>query len=326
MTPEATRARIEDLYRGVWATSALSVAASRGVLARLQQDAATIEELAHAARLQPSSVSAICGVLIALGLARQDGERVAIDEGLRAVIGEGALGPFADDVFATFAAARAPVHRAAAELDQVVGWDGDDAVLVRAQGRNSVTATKRMNMMVDMVPGLRERLTRPGATMLDVGSGAAGLCLAYAQMFPALRIVGLEPSATAIAEGRAAVAASGLGERIELRQQYGEQLSDDSAFTMAWVAQMFVPDDAIMPLLRSCHRALEPGGVLVTAAVASDGDDLGAAISRWRNAAWGGSVRTAAVVKSHLEASGFVGVAALPGPPGGTVTALIAHR
>lgn len=309
----------------MWATSALSVAASRGVLARLQQDAATIEELAEAARLQPSSVSAICGVLIALGLARQDGDRVAIDEGLRAVIGDGALGPFADDVFATLAAARAPAHRAAAELDQVVGWDGDDAVLVRAQGRNSATITKRMNMMVDRVPGLRDRLSRPGATMLDVGAGAAGLCLAFAQIFPTLRIVGLEPSATAIAEGRAAVAASGLADRIELRQEYGEQLSADSEFAMAWVAQMFVPDDAIMPLLRASLRALEPGGVLITAAIANDGDDLGAAVSRWRNAAWGGSVRTPAVVTAHLEASGFVGVTTLPGPPG-TLTAIIAHR
>ncbi|HET6585104.1 MAG TPA: hypothetical protein VFG69_16720, partial [Nannocystaceae bacterium] len=73
-------------------------------------------------------------------------------------------------------------------------------------------------------------------------------------------------------------------------------------------------------------RALEHGGVLLTVAVAQAGDDFFAAITRWRNAAWGGGVRTPDVVIAQLARAGFVDVVAMPGPPGGYVQPIVARR
>lgn len=326
MTPDATRKLFEELSRHAWALSAVGVAAQRGLLAKLALAPATIDELADAGGLDLTSAAAIVDVIVAAGLASKDGDRVALDEGMRAyLVDAGAEGP-GHDAIATLAGAAAPLRAAAEKGARVGGWPADDRLAVRAQGRLSGAATRRMVGLFDAIPGLRDRISRPGASLLDIGAGAAGLCVAFAQTFPDLRVIGIEPSAAALVEARATIAAAGLGSRIALRQQLGEDLDDDGLHTVAWVAQMFVPDDAIDGVWRATLRALEFGGVLLTLAVAQGGDDFFSAITRWRNAAWGGGVRTPDRVIAQLQSAGFVDVVAMPGPPGGYVQPIVARR
>jgi len=325
VTPEATRKLVDEMCRNAWALSALTVAANRGLLVRLEEGPATIDELATAGRIDHSVAHGIADVLVALGLASKIEDRVAIDEGLRAWLG--ASGPSCgDDLLATLGSLLAPARSSAEPEARVGGWTADDRLLVRAQGRVSHAGSQRIRPMLDRIPGLTERLSRGGASLLDVGAGAAGLSVAFATMFPELRVVGIEPSPTALAEARSVVAAARMGNRIALRQQLGEDLDDDGLHSAAWVAQMFVPDEVIEKLWKATLRALELGGFLITGAVAQEGDDFFAAVSRWRNAAWGGGVRTAATVVAQLEAAGFVDIAIIEVPPGTGMTPIVARR
>jgi hypothetical protein len=144
-------------------------------------------------------------------------------------------------------------------------------------------------------------------------------------MYPNLHVVGLEPSEVACAEARRAIDAAGFGGRIEIRNVFGQDLHEESVYAAAYVAQMFIPDAALEAVLRATCRALVPGGWMTTAAIAVEGDNLNAAISRFRNAIWGGGVRGAPQVIAALEAAGFVEITAAPSPPGAMVP-LLARR
>jgi len=342
VTPEATRKLFDELARHAWALSALGVAAERGLFGRLVDAPATVAELAHAGALDLRTTSAIVDVVVALGLASRAGDQVAIDDGLRTYLGEVGAATLGHDAISTLGAAMAPLRAAArstaassarvavavavAPAVRVGGWPADDRLIARAQGRLSEATGTRMAALFDRLPELRERLERPGASILDVGAGAAGLCVALARMFPDVRVIGIEPSAEALAEARTVIAAAGFGSRIALRQQLGEDMDDDGLHTCAWVAQMFVPDDAIEGVWRATLRALEHGGTVVTAAIAREGEDFFSAITRWRNAAWGGGVRTADVVAAQLAAAGFVDVETIAVPEGSGPVPIVARR
>ena len=50
------------------------------------------------------------------------------------------------------------------------------------------------------LPGLAERLDRPGAAFLDVDTGAAGIVIAMCRVHAGLRAVGLDISASAVTD------------------------------------------------------------------------------------------------------------------------------
>jgi precorrin-6B methylase 2 len=326
VTPEATRKLFEELSRDAWALSAIGVAAQRGMFARLLEGSASVAELAEAAGLEPVTTAAVVDVVVAIGLASRSSDRVALADGMRTCLGD--LGPdnLGCDATSTLGAALAPLLRACEPGAAIGGWPANERAIARAQGRVSGSATKRMIAMLDAIPGLRERLARPGASMLDIGAGAAGLAIAMAQAFPELRVIGIEPSSEALTEARSAIAAARLGSRIAMRQQLGQDLDDDGLHAYAWVAQMFVPDDAIDAVWRATWRALEPGGVVCTLSVATVGDDFFSAVSRWRNVGWGGGARTPDVVVAQLEAAGFAEIVAMPTPAGTAFTPIVARR
>jgi predicted O-methyltransferase YrrM len=69
--------------------------------------------------------------------------------------------------------------------------------------------------------GLAERLRSAGAALLDVEWGVARSAIALAQMWPELRIVGIDPWEPSLRLARENVDQADLGGRIELRQQGG---------------------------------------------------------------------------------------------------------
>jgi methylase of polypeptide subunit release factors len=80
-----------------------------------------------------------------------------------------------------------------------------------------------------MLGGLAEALARPGARMLDVGTGVAAMAVAYAELFPELTVVGLDVLPRALALAAATVAASGVADRVVLREQDVTTLDDEQA-------------------------------------------------------------------------------------------------
>lgn len=81
--------------------------------------------------------------------------------------------------------------------------------------------------------GVVERLRAPTASFLDVGSGVGALAIELCRIWPHLRVVGLVPQAVPLAEGQRNVAAAGPGDRIELRAQRVEQMTEHEAFDLA---------------------------------------------------------------------------------------------
>ena len=103
----------------------------------------------------------------------------------------------------------------------------------------------------------------------------------------------------------------GLEDRVELRAQRVEELDDEEAFDVAWLPASFLPTDAVAIALTTVHRALRPGGLLLTGALDGSGADGEAAVTRLRLALWGGGDLAPAEVVAMIEAAGYVDVTAV---------------
>ena len=144
--------------------------------------------------------------------------------------------------------------------------------------------------------------------------------------FAHLRVVGLEPSAAPRALALAKIAAAGLAGRIELRDQRIEELVDESAFDLAWMALPFLPPALAGAAINAVHRALRPGGWLLVATLGSPaGGDLGDALAAFRSVLWGGGPLAPDAVEKLLAGAGFTDIAALP-RTAARLTPLVARR
>jgi ubiquinone/menaquinone biosynthesis C-methylase UbiE len=70
---------------------------------------------------------------------------------------------------------------------------------------------------VAAVPGLVERLHRPGARALDVGCGTGWSTVALARTFPDLEVTGLDLDPASVEDARRHAAAEGLGARVRFQ-------------------------------------------------------------------------------------------------------------
>lgn len=313
---------VDHVTDHVWAASALAVAAERGILAKVAEGPVSFPDLVTASRLSPALVESTCDVLIALGLMTIESGKVVATPG-------SGLAPSASPVMAAglravLGAARDAAYAAEDPSGDVEGWGAADPVSVRAQGIVSHAITMGLADTMRSVTPMHEALSAPGARFLDIGAGAAGLGIAVATMYPTVTVLGLDPSEVACREAKMAIEAAGLTGRVEVRPDFGQDLEMSDAFDAAYVAQMFIPDDAIHAVLMATHRALRPGAYLNTAAVAGSGTDLPHATSRYRNAVWGGGVRGAEQVVADLKRAGYVDV--MPRGAGGVFTPVIARR
>lgn len=315
---EDLKAIVPEMMRRTWSLAAIGVAAERGVLSALAERPRTVDELAGLGKLAPATTRALVEVLAALGLVEIDGDQV---RGLAALPDARAAAVLAADIRSTLGTTRDAAYRAA-EDGAIEGWRAIDPVAVRAQGLVSHAVTLGLAQLLRATGDLHARLSAEGARFLDVGAGAGGVVIAFATMYPTLRLVGLEPSALACAEALRVVEAAGVASRAEIRNVFGQDLDEEAVYAAAYVAQMFIPDDAVDAVWRATARALVPGGWLLTGTIAIDGAELAPSLARLRSAVWGGGVRRAPEVMAALERAGFVEVRTLPGP----MPAILARR
>jgi precorrin-6B methylase 2 len=285
-----------------WAAHVLVAAAECGLINALAEGGGAIGALASKTALPEPIASSMLDLLLALGLARRDGSgryRAApgLDPGAAAALRAGAVAAHAQ--WRDFAE-RAPRGR----LD-LLGWHTADPALIEAQGTLSMHLAEAGLPRLLILSELRRRLEAPGARFLDVGAGAAGVSMAFARAFPALRVVALEPAAVPLAAARRLVAEGGLDGRIELRPQRIEELDERAAFDVVFLPQLFLSEAAFGEGLRRIAAALRPGGALLVVSMSLEGDGVAKAVARLKNLLWGGNQRGHDEVARLVHAAGF---------------------
>ena len=198
--------------------------------------------------------------------------------------------------------------------DRTPGWTYTDADVLQGGGEITEGFANVLPRFFPQLEGLASRVEAPDAAFLDVGTGVGRLAIGMARKWPSLRVVGLDIFGPSLALARKNVVEAALQQRIELREQCGEELPDERAFDLAWIPAPFVPPHALPRLVDRVHRALKPGGWLLFAA-AKPGEDLRGAALRFRVALYGGAPSTQQEIEKLLAQSGLTEVRTLPGPP-----------
>lgn len=155
------------------------------------------------------------------------------------------------------------------------------------------------------------RMQKPSARILDIGSGVGAISIGYCRSFANLHVVGLEPQDAPLALARRNILAAGLADRIELRKQGIEDLTDEAAFDLAFYPQSFMPEEVFRHGVRNVFKSLRPGGWIEVAVSCTPGTDLRSAISRLRDMLTGGNARFSSQVEAALRESGFTQVSTL---------------
>lgn len=303
MTPS-----LPQLCASVWALSAVRVAAEADLLANMARGVTDPHALASACRLAPAITTRILEILEANGFAeRKDDGFVLSTEGADLAARTDWLRA---DLAATFGQANAFVVESR-RSDLASGWQHADAEVIRSQSAMSRILTERaIDGMLAGVPGL-ERLGRPGAKLLDIGTGGAGVAIAFCTRFPSLRVVGIDPLRAANLEARTAIAAAGLSDRIEVRAMNVEALADEDTYDAAFVASSFLDDATLSAGLGAICRALVSGGTVLLHAWRSPEDKQLAAAAKLRWQLWGGPRSPADAIRI-AKAAGLVDVREVP--------------
>lgn len=208
-----------------------------------------------------------------------------------------------------------------------LGWTHTETEILQAGGEVSAGfADALTHTIVPRLEGLSQRLGAPDGTFLDVGVGTAGLSIAMAHLWSSLNVVGIDPWAPSLALARENVQSAGFTDRIELREQAVEELSDTDAFDLAWLPSAFIPEKVISAACEAVYRTLHPGGWLLFAIANSGNDPVTASLVRLRTVFWGGCLMAPSQVESLLSKVGFVDVQTLASPLAAIVTLVAARR
>ena len=161
-----------------------------------------------------------------------------------------------------------------------VSWDdlGEDARMGQADA-NRPWYEHRLADALASIPDVHDRLSAPGARVLDVGFGGGWSTIALARAYPSATFTGIDIDEPSVAMARANAAAAGLADRITFTAGDAGGLAGDgydAAFAFECVHDMPRP----VEVLAAVHRALAPGAPLVVMdeavadAFAPDGDEL----------------------------------------------------
>jgi predicted O-methyltransferase YrrM len=323
MERDDVRVRLEDLAEMSWGLAVVAASAASGLLAALGSPR-RVDEAAAAGGVPSELAGRILDVLVALGFARRHGEAYVAVDGLRPMLTDDGVEQLRAELRTTLLQSRDLVARATRHT-LTAGWLHTDPELLHAQGASGRAAARVMAAQgVRRLAGLAERLNAPSASFLDVGVGVGVIAIEMCRAYPALRVVGLEPAEAPRREALGRIAAAGLSDRIEIRALGVEALTDVEAFDLAYIPQVFLPEDAFLKGLASVWRALRRGGWVSLPVISPPGDDLRPALARLRNTLWGGQARLPEQVAEAVTRAGFTDLQVRSA--GGTMHAVAGRR
>jgi SAM-dependent methyltransferase len=207
--------------------------------------------------------------------------------------------------------------------DRQSGWSQEDPELLQAVGTMSAATVGWFKSAAATRPGFAAAIGGD-ATFLDIGTGVAGIAIEAARSWPAMKAVGLEIWPPSLALARANIDASGMGDRIELRNQNVMDLDDREAFSLIWLPAPCISGEVVTAVLPRLRRALRPGGYLVFNTVILPADPLAGSIARLRIAQLGGHPWTASDAVDQLRGLGLEDIDIVP--PFGAYQMIIGRR
>jgi predicted O-methyltransferase YrrM len=170
-------------------------------------------------------------------------------------------------------------------------------------------------LVIPAFAGLEERFKKSGAKFLDVGVGVAGTASAMAQMWPELRVVGIDVWQPSLRLARENVDRAALADRVELREQSIDALDDVAAFDLAWVPVPFIPEAALRAGLPRVRKAMRPGGVVIVNTAKLEGPPQATAAMQLRMTQWGGPAWTIAQATQAAKDAGLEDVRTIENGP-----------
>jgi protein-L-isoaspartate O-methyltransferase len=195
------------------------------------------------------------------------------------------------------------------------GTQSDEALV--AQGHVSAQrAVTVARLMLPVMGDLAGRLAGPDARLLDVGTGAGALAVAFAQVFPQVQVLGIDILDRALGLARQAIAASDVGARVTVRQQDVVGFADDAGFDLAWLPAPFIAEPALHAGLPRVVAALRPGGWLIVGHGKFGGTPAEDALIRLKTLAYGGTPIDGAAACQLLRKAGLTSVRTVPTPAG----------
>ena len=149
-------------------------------------------------------------------------------------------------------------------------WNHTDPVLLQAQGSASgVVAT----LLTEL------GLVDDGARILDVGTGVAGIAVAFCRALPTATVVGIDPWEPSLALARANVAEAGVEDRVTLLDATVQDFQDAGGFDLVWLPSFFIPEPVLRPAVANLHGLLRPDGRIVVGVTFADETDRLAAVT-----------------------------------------------
>ena len=175
-------------------------------------------------------------------------------------------------------------------------WSHSDPTILQAQGAASA-------VVATLISGAG--LGAPGIRVLDIGSGVAGLSVAFCREFPDATVVGLDPWEPSMELARANVAEAGLEDRITLEKKTIQAYEDSQGFDLIWFPSFFIPEPVLDEAFRRVKGLLRPGGSLVVGVFEQREDPLAAAVDAMITVRSGGTALEPEEVIRRLKDAGF---------------------
>ncbi|HEX2784083.1 MAG TPA: class I SAM-dependent methyltransferase [Ilumatobacteraceae bacterium] len=153
-------------------------------------------------------------------------------------------------------------------------WGEVDEAVLQGVGRLSMAIVDAFKVAAESLTGLGDRLSQPGSTFLDVGTGTGWLTIATARAFPAAHVTGIDIFEPALQLARRNVATEAMTDRIELRVKDAVELDGGETYDAIWLPLPFMPKSIVPQAIAAAVTALRPGGWLLPGTFAGPGDRL----------------------------------------------------
>lgn len=291
---------LQSLTDSLWTFAALLALGEAGAFPLLKQGT-TLQALNDKTDISEDILTAALNLLITLGWVVHKNGQFKASGDLNQSLVKGGSARVQAQMQSHFGQIRELI--AAAKSHQLkIGWHHTDKDTLQAQGLFSELV---VTDFLPASPELMALMQKENATFLDVGAGVARISLKLCETYPQVRAVALEPAEAPFALAQENIARSPQHNRVDLRKIGMEDLKDEAAFDVIWLAQGFIADEFFIPALPALKKALKTGGRIVTAVLSEESDP--SYVKRFFTTLHGGGRSQSELIRL-LDSAGFTDI------------------